>query len=263
MSGNTNHLSHGKDRTAETPRGNSDTMVGAANTQAVSAWKTGAWPTSDSGVIEGTVTDQQEGRSSAYEESISDEQLMLDCQKGKVDALEQLYARYYQPIFLFILRMVQRRDLAEDLAQETFLRVFNNRMSWQPKSKFTSWLYRIARNLSIDEKRRYWNRMVYADSSFRDASGEDQGSFLDRVQDKGGDARDAFAHKIDEEAIKNAINQLSDEQREVIVLNKYQGLSYVEIAEILDATPESIKQRAYRAHLKLREILQPMLGEYA
>ncbi|MBZ0254597.1 sigma-70 family RNA polymerase sigma factor [bacterium] len=263
MSGNSIFLSQGKGRKAETPRGNSEKMVGAANTQAVSAWKASAWPTSDSGVIEGTVTDQQEGRSTVCEEGVSDEQLMLDCQKGKVEALEQLYARYYQPIFLFILRMVQRRDLAEDLAQETFLRVFNNRMSWQPKSKFTSWMYRIARNLSIDEKRRYWNRMVYADSNFRDASGEDQGSFLDRVPDKGGDARDAFAHKIDEEAIKNAINQLSDEQREVIVLNKYQGLSYVEIADILDATPESIKQRAYRAHLKLREILQPMLGEYA
>ncbi len=257
MDGKSNFLSLRKGRKATEPGGDSDTMVGVANTQAA------AWPTSNTGVIEGSVTDNQEGRSTCLEDGVSDEQLMLDCQKGKEEALEQLYARYYQPIFLFVLRMVQRRDLAEDLAQETFLRVYNNRMSWQPKSKFTSWLYRIARNLSIDEKRRYWNRMVYADSSFHDASGENQGSFLENVKDKGGDARDAFASKIDEEAIKNAINQLSDEQREVIVLNKYQGLSYVEIAEILEATPESIKQRAYRAHLKLREILQPMLGEYA
>ena len=68
---------------------------------------------------------------------------------------------------------------------------------------------------------------------------------------------------MDEDTIKAAINQLSDEQREVIVLNKYQGMSYIEIAEILGATPESIKQRAYRAHLRLRQILQPLLSEYS
>ncbi|MBI1387926.1 MAG: sigma-70 family RNA polymerase sigma factor [bacterium] len=233
----------------------------AGKTNANAAVMTGAWPSAKNET--NSVTRALDARTKPLDGELSDEHLMVACQKGRLDALEQLYQRHYQPLFLFILRMVQRRDLAEDLAQETFLRVYNNRMSWQPKSKYTSWMYRIARNLCIDEKRRYWNRMVYADSDFRDPSGEDQSSFIDRVEDVGRDARESFNHKLDEEAIKQAINQLSDEQREVIVLNKYQGLSYVEIAEILGATPESIKQRAYRAHLKLREILQPLLSEYA
>ncbi len=196
-------------------------------------------------------------------QEISDEALMLLCQKGRQDALERLYQRYYRPVFLFILRVVQDRHLAEDLVQETFIRVYNNKESWQPRSKFTSWLYRIARNLCIDEKRRYWNRLVHMDSQYADYDQNGYSSPLDRAEDDSGDARDHFASKIDEETIKNAINQLSPEQREVIILNKYQGISYIEIAEILGATPESIKQRAYRAHLKLRQILQPLLQDYA
>ncbi len=191
---------------------------------------------------------------------ISDEILMQQCQKGNQESLETLYQRYYRPILLFILRIVQNRDMAEDLVQETFIRVFNKRDTWQPNSKFSSWLYRIARNLCIDEKRRYWNRLVHMDSQYSNYNSEyGQSSFLDSVEDGNGDARDNFAAKCDEETIKSAINQLSPEQREVIILNKYQGMSYIEISEILGATPESIKQRAYRAHLKLRQILEPLL----
>ncbi|MBD3268202.1 sigma-70 family RNA polymerase sigma factor [bacterium] len=192
----------------------------------------------------------------------TDEQLILACQRGREEALDVLYQRYYRPVLAFIYRLVQDRQLAEDLVQETFLRVYNNRLSWKPKSKFTSWLYRIARNLCIDEKRRYWNRLVAMDSQFTDKDNENSASYLDRVRDTKADAREYCARGIDESAIKQAINQLSEEQREVILMNKYQGLTYIEISEILGVSPESIKQRAYRAHLKLRELLEPMLGEY-
>ncbi len=203
------------------------------------------------------------------DESVSDEALMRLCQNGSQEALEVLYQRHYKPVFLFILRMIQNRDMAEDLIQETFMRVYNNRESWQPRSKFTSWLYRIARNICIDEKRRYWNRLVHMDSQLGPRNGNGQSntlgdtSILDRVEDTSADAHTLFINKLDEELIKKAINQLSAEQREVIILNKYQGMSYIEISEILGATPESIKQRTYRAHLKLRQILKPLLEDYA
>ena len=191
----------------------------------------------------------------------TDEQLMLACQRGNEKALDALYQRYYRPVLTFIYRIVQDSHLAEDLTQETFLRIYNNRLNWMPKSKFTSWLYRIARNLCIDEKRRYWNRLVTADSQFHDAD-EENTSFMDRVEDNSMNARETCASKIDERMIQEAVNQLSEEQREVIILNKYQGLTYIEIADIIGVTPESVKQRAYRAHLRLREILEPILGEY-
>jgi RNA polymerase sigma-70 factor (ECF subfamily) len=192
----------------------------------------------------------------------TDEQLMLACQQGREEALDELYQRYYRPVLAFIFRVVQDRQLAEDLVQETFLRVYNNRLTWQPKSKFTSWLYRIARNLCIDEKRRYWNRLVTMDSQYSDRDDDMPSSFLDRVEDESANAREACARQDDERLIQSAINQLSEEQREVILLNKYQGLTYIEISDILGVTPESVKQRAYRAHLRLRELLEPILGEY-
>lgn len=195
----------------------------------------------------------------AWDDSLSDEELMLACQNGNEAALEAIYQRHYRPIFLYIARMIGSREMAEDLAQETFIRIYVNKASWKPQAKFTAWLYRIARNLCIDEKRRYWNRNVHAESSMASNDENKDIPFLDRIEDDNGDARTALEMKMNEEVIKQAINELSEEQREVIVLNKYQGLSYGEIAEILGASAESIKQRAYRAHLKLRTILEPVL----
>jgi len=194
---------------------------------------------------------------------LSDEELMLACRKGRRDALDVLYERHYQPIFAFIFRLVRDRHLAEDLVQETFLRVYGSRERWEPKSKFTSWMYRIARNLCIDEKRRYWNRLVQCDSDAPQAESGDLLSIIDMTEEKGPDARQEYASKVHEDIIKRAVDSLSKDQREVIILNKYQGLSYIEISEILGVTPESIKQRAYRAHLKLRKALKPVLEEYS
>jgi len=193
---------------------------------------------------------------------LTDEQLMMACQRGQQEALEELYRRHYRSLFGFVLRVVQNRHLAEDLVQETFIRVYGNRERWQPRSKFTSWLYRIARNLSIDEKRRYWNRLVQCDTDTRIGDPSEGQSILELKEDNGFNARQEYAQVVHAEIIKRAVNSLSRDQREVIILNKYQGLSYMEIAEILGVTPESVKQRAYRAHLKLREILRPIMEEY-
>ncbi|MFH1737723.1 MAG: RNA polymerase sigma factor [bacterium] len=187
---------------------------------------------------------------------------MMACRQGRQEGLEELYRRHHRPVFAFILRLIRDRQLAEDLVQETFLRVYGSRKRWEPKSKFTSWLYRIARNLCIDEKRRYWNRLVQRDAEAPTNESGEAMSIIDGAVEKGIDARQEYAQTVHKEIIRDAVNSLSPDQREVIVLNKYQGLSYIEIAEILDVTPESIKQRAYRAHLKLRKILRPLLEEY-
>lgn len=193
---------------------------------------------------------------------LTDEQLMMACQRGRQEALEELYRRHHRAVFGFVLRLVQDCQLAEDLVQETFLRVYGNRERWQPRSKFTSWLYRIARNLCIDEKRRYWNRLVHCDADMRVGESGDSQSVIDLREDNNFNARQKCAQAVHAEMIKRAVNSLSHDQREVIILNKYQGLSYIEIADILGVTAESIKQRAYRAHLKLREILRPIMEEY-
>ncbi len=195
--------------------------------------------------------------------SLTDEEVMLELQQGRDEALDELYRRHYKGVYIFLVRMLSDRHLAEDLLQETYIRVYNNRLKWEPRSKFTSWLYRIARNLSIDEKRRYWNRLVHMDS--QTGCNHDDSSYstyLERVEADEDDARELASQASDEECIREAICTLSEEQREVMILNKYHGLSYAEIAEVLDISPESVKQRAYRAHMRLRELLADLIEEY-
>lgn len=184
---------------------------------------------------------------------------MIACRKGETDALEQLYKRYYKQLYGYVSRYLYDPDRAEDIVQEVFFRVYNNRENYEPTAKFSSWVYRIARNLCVDDKRRHWSRRVVLNSQLSEDDGGPD--FLDFAADRGINARDRFLEKTDMDIIREAIESLSDEQREVMLLHKYEGMSYKEIADILGVTPESVKQRAYRAHMRLREILKPMIEE--
>jgi RNA polymerase sigma-70 factor (ECF subfamily) len=192
-------------------------------------------------------------------QNITDEEVMLELQKGSDSALSELFKRYKSPLYYFIYRMLRQSDKAEDVLQETFFRVFRYRKEYKPTSKFSSWIYRIARNLCIDEKRRYWNRKISLDSEI--AADDDATDYTSSVKDNRPNSRNVVIEKEMEEEIIRAIETLSPEQQEVIMLNKYQGLSYGEIADILNISSESVKQRAYRAHQQLRTILAPLMEE--
>jgi RNA polymerase sigma-70 factor (ECF subfamily) len=189
----------------------------------------------------------------------SDEELMMACKDDHGEALEEIYRRYYRKIYSYVCRNYMRREQAEDITQEAFLRVYRGRKNYQPTAKFSVWLYRIARNLCIDESRRYWNKNVTRESET--TLDENQLSPIESLADDGSDVRKKLDEENDMSAIRQAVAQLSPEQREVIVLNKFQGLSYQEIGEIIGSNTESVKQKAYRAHLRLRDILAPLIKE--
>ena len=189
----------------------------------------------------------------------TDEELMLACKEDNGKALEEIYRRYYKKIHAYVSRNFFRKEHAEDIAQETFLRVYRGRKNYQPTAKFSVWLYRIARNLCIDESRRYWNRNVARETE--STINEDQQSPIDMLADREVSVRQKMDEERDLQTIKDAIDRLSPEQKEVIVLNKFQGLSYQEIGEIIGSNTESVKQKAYRAHIKLREMLQDLVRE--
>ncbi|MCA9429145.1 MAG: RNA polymerase sigma factor [Candidatus Omnitrophica bacterium] len=184
---------------------------------------------------------------------------MLACKADNGAALEEIYRRYYKQIYGFVYRNTNRKELTEDIVQEAFLRVYRSRKSYKATAKFAVWLYRIVRNLCIDEGRRYWNRNVSREAE--STLVEDQQSPIDLLTADEKDVRQRMDEANDMNTIRAAVDQLSPEQREVILLNKFQGLSYQEIAEIIDSNTESVKQKAYRAHLKLREMLEPLLKE--
>ncbi|MCG3196896.1 MAG: sigma-70 family RNA polymerase sigma factor [Candidatus Omnitrophica bacterium] len=191
--------------------------------------------------------------------SYTDEELMLACKDDHGEALEEIYRRHHRQVYFYVCRNFGRRDLAEDIAQEAFLRVYRGRKQYEPTAKFTVWLYRIVRNLCIDESRRYWNRNVTREAE--SVVDDSQNSPLDILPDEESDVRRKMDEERDMKTIQDAIKMLSAEQREVIVLNKFHGLSYQEIGEIIGSNAESVKQKAYRAHLRLREILKPLLKE--
>lgn len=191
---------------------------------------------------------------------MSDEDLMLLCQSGSNEALEELFKRYSRPLYQFIYRHLPNEETASDLVQETFLRIFRHRKDYRPTSRFSYWIYRIAKNLCVDEKRRYWNRNV-SSASVVTSQDETPVDLIEMQPSNQPNGAELLQRREMEDLIREAIESLSDEQRQVMLLHKYQGLAYKEIADILDITTESVKQRAYRAHVRLRELLKDLLEE--
>lgn len=176
----------------------------------------------------------------------SDEALMARVKKDDTAAFELLYERYHQRLYHFILGLVKERTLAEDLFQETFLRIFRERKSYRKKSRFSTYLFTIARNLCLDTLNSWQRRHI---------SGSDQGRIRSVPFPSKGPA-ELLEEAETTEAIKRAIEGLPEDQREALLLSKYAGLSYKEIAEVLKSSPDAVKQRVYRALVFLRKRLR-------
>lgn len=180
-------------------------------------------------------------------ENLSDKELMMQVKTKDTNAFEKLFARYKKPIYNFILRRVKDHHTAEDIFQETFLRVFRYAKSYKKNYAFSSWLYQIARNLCIDELNLHKeepNHEVEVDT------------FISSIQS----APQRAIELVElEELIQKAIDCLTLEQREVFLLREEQKLSYEEIAKIIDCSVSAVKSRLHRARMALKSILKPYL----
>lgn len=163
---------------------------------------------------------------------------------GDVRAFEELYERWDDRVFGFCLRYLGDRDAAADAFQETWRRVVDAREEYEPRGRFRSWLFTLARRSCVDRVRRS-----------RDAS-----SLSELVEESGGEgARDALGRESRTEERVGARSEvgrllalLTPEQREVLLLAKAHDFSYREIAELTGSTEAAVKQMAYRALKKLR-----------
>lgn len=184
-----------------------------------------------------------------------DEELMILYAAGEVAAFEILVSRHERAIFNFILRSVGRREVAEELLQETFLRIIKSAPKYQKTAKFTTWAYTIARNLCIDRARKYSKRKEY--SLNQTVGGDDGGAtFLDNlVDDEAASGGVDLEKKVFLERLKEALDELPEDQREVFVMREFSGLKFREIADILDIPVPTAKSRmryaleSLRAHL--------------
>ena len=181
----------------------------------------------------------------------ADEALMERYRDGDVSAFQTLLERHQKKVFNFLLRLIGDRERANDLLQETFLRVVKKRESYTPTARFTTWVFRIARNLSIDElRRRTHRRHASLDQTTHQSDGARP--LIERLP---GDSAGGFSHTDAQEIgarIQAALGDLSDEQREVFVMRPIQQLSFKEIAAVVGENENTVKSRMRYALEKLR-----------
>jgi RNA polymerase sigma-70 factor (ECF subfamily) len=185
----------------------------------------------------------------------SDPDLVHAVADGDQAAFAELLRRYEAPILTFCYSFTRDRELAEDLAQETFLRVFRNAGRYQPIAKFSTWLYKIAVNLCINEmKRMHLRPRLTLDEP---AGPDPEGSrVVERLVFTGQPPVNEAEQRELQEMIRRAIDHLPEDQRTTLVLVEYHHLPYQDVAEVLGVTVSAIKMRVKRARESLREILK-------
>ena len=188
----------------------------------------------------------------------TDVQLMLDVKAGDELSFELLLRKYRTPVINFLYRMVRDSAIAEDLAQEVFLRVYRARQEYAPSAKFTTWMFRIATNLALNALRdnRYRQLEVSIDQPVE--TNESEQPALE-VPDGAPTAEQQLVARTRTELIRNAINALPEKQRAAVLLHKYQEFDYGEIAKILGCSGSALKSLLFRAYETLRVQLQPLV----
>ena len=182
----------------------------------------------------------------------TDEELLAAYQHGDVGAFELLLRRHRAPLYTFLLRMLGDRTKAEDLAQETFLRIVKGAQEWEHRARFQTWLFTIARNLCADHARR--DRFRRADSLDAEGPGG-EAPLVDSVPGEGPDpARGAESARL-RPVLAQALSGLPPDQREVFLLREQAGLQFKEIADLTGANENTVKSRMRYALEGLRKAL--------
>jgi RNA polymerase sigma-70 factor, ECF subfamily len=171
---------------------------------------------------------------------VEDRDLIKRARKGDVDAFNDLVSRWEKRVFNYLFKLLNRREDAQDVAQEVFLKAYQNLRKLEDPGKFTSWLFRIAHNEAY--------------SLLRKSRPEDE--FV--MDPAGGDTLRRLYPSETAMAVASAMERLTGEQREVVVLKVYQGFKFEEIAEVLDQPVSTVKSRLYTALDVLKDVLAPV-----
>ena len=182
--------------------------------------------------------------------------LVRDARNGSQSAFQKLVTNYYQMVYVVAFGILNHSEAARDTAQEVFLKVFRELGKFEGKSKFKTWLYRIAVNAAIDEGRK--KRPLESLDGGDDL--EDEKPVITPVDHAPGPRDLAYQSEL-REAIARALEGLSSDHRAVLVLREFQDLSYEEIAETLQIEVGTVMSRLFYARKKLAEILSSKMGE--
>jgi RNA polymerase sigma-70 factor (ECF subfamily) len=204
------------------------------------------------------ITDSTAERFTAQDPDV---RLMLRVRDGDAAAFEELMLRYQNRVVSLLGHLTGHRDMAEDLAQEVFLRIYRARKRYVPGSKFSTWLFTIAHNVASNAQRTLSRRK---EVNLAARGGSDTGAFS---LDSAAVAASGLmpARQLDKLELRDVVNMavaaLNERQREAVLLNKFEHLSYEEIAEVMQLTPSAVKSLLTRARANLRDVLEPYLQQ--
>lgn len=184
-----------------------------------------------------------------------DSELVSRLQAGDASAFDEVVARYKNRIFNFVYRMCRRREAAEDITQEVFVRVFVQARAIRRDSSFASWLYRVAGNLCIDEHRKTQTRKAVVSRSLDQPLETESGSLEMEVPDVSAEPERELLRGELGRKVQDAIDSLPDKLRIALLLNDQEGLSYEEIARVLNVPVGTVKSRLFNARMALKDTL--------
>ncbi len=185
---------------------------------------------------------------------LSDAEIMLRVKAGDDSAFDSLVEKFRRPLVGFMYRWSRNPSVAEDLAQEVFLRVYRSRRTYKAEARFTTWLYRIATNLAVNHARD--TRVERTQSSSLDEPKSAEEDAPADVADGAPTAEERLLRGERVAAIRSHVEALPERQRLAVVLHKYQGMDYREIAEVLELSESATKSLLFRAYETLREKLK-------
>jgi RNA polymerase sigma-70 factor (ECF subfamily) len=194
-----------------------------------------------------------------YELEDPDVRLMLQVRADSASAFDELMLRYQGRLITVLEHLIGRRDQAEDLAQEVFLRVYRARKRYVPGARFSTWLYTIANHVAANSLRSRSRRPeVNLDPR---ASGPLGANALDRIaQAASGQMPTRQVDKAElREVVRVAMSELNDRQRMAVLLNKFEEMSYADIGQAMQLSPQAVKSLLSRARVQLRDVLTPYL----
>lgn len=171
---------------------------------------------------------------------MTDEQVMEAVKNGDLQQASLLYERYHKRIYNFLVRMTYDQDHGADLTQNVFLRVIKYRSSYKEGMSFQSWIFQMARN-------------AFSDHYQKQKKKSDQFIAVDKIKDRATDAQDDMEREEREEQLNKSFAMLSEEQRELLLLTRFQQMKYEEVAALMDTSVANIKVKVHRAIAKLRE----------
>ncbi len=181
--------------------------------------------------------------------SPTDNELMLEVRDGDLAKLGTLFERHHKKLYNFFLRLTGKVVVSEDLVQEVFFRILKYKHTYRGESQFTVWMFKIARNARVDH--------------FQKTKKMEPTDVEEAIESSDLNPDQEIVSKQDQQILHAALNKLSDEEREVLLLSRFSGIKYKEIANIFDCLEGTIKARVHRAIKKLRDTFYELSGESA